>query len=153
MWKADSLQFAFDLDTAQPWRPNDVGNGFNGHRVVVYGAARHWKNLPYPEVWCWMNHAEKVRVGPVDEIIRQSSVVRDDKRKETVYTLRIPWKFLGTPSAPSPGEFIGFSLLLNDGDGNGGRTKVNYFNGIDTQDPTLYGRFQLLETPFPEKKR
>lgn len=153
MWKADSLQFAFDLDAAEPWRPNDVGNGFNGHRVVVYGAARHWKNLPYPEVWCWMNHAEGVRSGLVDEITKQSSVVRDDKRKETVYTLRIPWKFLGTSSAPPPGQPIGFSLLLNDGNGNGGRTKVNYFNGIDTQDPTLYGKFQLFEPPFPEKKR
>ena len=149
MWKADSLQVAFDIDAEEPWRPNDVGNGFNGHRVVVYGLARHWKNLPHPEGWCWMNHAEGVQIGPPDEIIRRSRVIRDEKRKITVYTLRIPWKFLGVKSPPAMEKLIGFALLLNDVNGKGRRTKVNYFNGIDSQDPTLYGRIRLIKSALP----
>ena len=144
MWKEDSIQFGFDLDTDREWLPNNIGNGFNGHRVVEYAVA-YPTTQKEPEAWCFMGYADGVRSGPAFDLMRTSSVVRRESEKLTIYTIFLPWRLLGAKKAPTEKERIGFALLLNDANGRSGRKMVGYFGGIVNKNPMEYGKIRLVK--------
>lgn len=146
MWKEDSLQLAFDLDADREWLPNNIGNGFNGHRVVEYAVA-YPTTQKNPEAWCFMGYADGVRSGPAFELMTTSSVVRRESEKLTIYTIFLPWRLLGAKKAPLESERIGFALLLNDANGRSGRKMVGYFGGIVNKNPLEYGKIRLVRQP------
>lgn len=138
MWRADSIQAAFDLDAGREWLPNNVGNGFNGHRVVEY-AFGYPTTQVNPEAWCYLGYADGVKSGPAFALMKTSSVVRDEAKKRTVYTIRFPWRSLGAERMPRRGERIGFALLVNDRNRDGVRRCIPFFGGIQGKEPQKYG--------------
>ena len=134
----DSIQVALDLDPEKPFASN-MG-GWNGHsRVYEFGAAlKGTKAL----VHCWTSYnpsrpSQKIAAGVQALITRNGST--------TTYSLTVPWDELGAENALAPGSTIGFSLVVNDKDGETGkRHGLTLFDGIAlTKDPTLYGRLCL----------
>ena len=65
-----------------------------------------------------------------------------------VYELALPWAEL-TPLRPTPGAWIGFSLVFSEDDGNGRETQTNWFGGSNgnglAREPRLMGDVHLVE--------
>jgi hypothetical protein len=145
LWKADSVQLAFDLDCDQEWEANNYFQSFNGHRVVEYAFGRCAKGKVKLAGWRHRGDAPGLKKGPVLwDLRRHVSIVRDETAKQTVYKLAIPWKYLGTPKAPDAYERLGFALLVNEKGKDDKRRVVNYFNGIYRNDPMARGKIQLV---------
>lgn len=143
MWKEDSVQVAFDVDTDQEWQPNNVGHGLNGHRVVEYTLGLHsGKRL----AWCPMSYLEGIKTGPAFDLMKTLTVTRDEKSRQTVYDAVIPWRLLGLKDVPAVGTRLGFSMAVNDKDDNRPRRILRLFNGIaNGKDPVQYGKLRLIE--------
>ncbi len=149
MWAEDSLQIAFDMDFDKPWVAG-VGGGdlFGGHRVfeftigkntdqstgVAFRHTSYLKKLPANMI----EPAIKVRVTRSEGTSGGGGV--------TDYRIVIPWKILGVDEAMTPGQRIGFSLLVNDVDPAAKRKRhgVRLFAGIaQSKDPKQYGPLWL----------
>lgn len=141
MWQEDSLQVAFDVDAGQPWRPNDVGHGFNGHRIFQYGVALPGKG-GQPLVWRWRADAPDFKAQCGEP--RVGVQIRRDGTR-TTYDVFLPWDTLALGQAPAAGSELGFSVLVNDRDTEGGRHALRIFGGImPDQNPENLGRLRLL---------
>ncbi len=139
MWQEDSLQVAFDADADKEWQPNNVGNGYNGHRILEYGIALPTKGGA-PLVWRFRADAPDFKVG-VEERIR-AQVKRDGVK--TIYEAFFPWAVLGLTEAPAAGHSLGFAVALNDRDEVGGRHVLRLFGGIiDGKNPETFGRLRI----------
>lgn len=138
MWHEDSLQIAFDADAAKPWEAN-AGVLFNGHRVTEYGVAARNGDVM---VWRWLAHAPGLSANSPEPAIRAKTHRRGD---ETIYEIFFPWHVLGLNEPPKAGGRLGFSLTVNDSDGDAkGRHGICLFGGImDKQDPREYGSLWL----------
>lgn len=137
MFLEDCLQIAFDVDADRPWQENNLGFGFNGHRVFEYGVAlsstdgtcRSWRWTAYDPVL----KANDPQTGVVAKAARD--------RGQTCYTILFPWRSLGLAEAPPAGSSFGFALLVNDKDAARPRHGLALFNGIVTgKDPKDFGR-------------
>jgi len=54
----------------------------------------------------------------------------------TYYEIQIPWKEL-LPSGVAPEDYLVFSMLINENDGNGRRGWIEWGSGIATQKTAL----------------
>lgn len=141
MWGEDSVQVAIDVDADRPWQPNNVGNGFNGHRLVEYGFAHPSTGGP-AMVWRFRADVPDMK-NNVGEPRIQATVVRTGT--QTRYEALLPWATLGLERAPAVGSTLGFALVVNDADKGGDRKFLQLFEGIATgRDPERYGRLRIL---------
>ena len=71
-------------------------------------------------------------------------VARDEDT--TIYEYAIPWSvLLGEGHTPKEGKTYGFSVCINDGDGEARHQWLNYNDGIGaTKDATKFGKLTLL---------
>lgn len=141
MWKEDSIQIGFDLDTDREWQPNNVGHGLNGHRVVEYGLATRSKGRP--QGWCFMGYAEGVKSGPAFELMDTIKASHDKASGITTYEALFPWKLLGNPGAPDLNDRIGMALLINDAGARHGRKQLRFFDGVSSKNPEKYGKIKI----------
>ena len=141
MWKEDSIQIGFDLDTDKEWQPNNVGHGLNGHRVVEYGLATRKKGRP--QGWCFMGYADGVKSGPAFELMDTIKVSHDKSTGITTYEALFPWKLLGSAGAPDRNERIGMALLINDAGIRHDRKMLRFFDGIASKNPEKYGKIKI----------
>lgn len=142
MWNGDSIQFAFDVDADKEWQPNNVGNGYKGHRVFEYGVGLPNKGGK-PMVWRWRADAP----GFTSDC-EEPQVVADVKREgtKTIYEVLLPWEVLGLSEIPTPGSTLGFSLVVNDlDDGNDKRRALRFGGGIlESKKPEDYGKLHVM---------
>ncbi|HEX2949465.1 MAG TPA: sugar-binding protein, partial [Armatimonadota bacterium] len=142
MWKEDSIQLGFDSDADQEWRANDLGFGFNGHRIFEYGIALGEQG---PMVWRWLAYYPNLRANMTESRV-QTNITREGDI--TLYTVNFPWATLGLSAKPKTGSSIGFSLVVNDADRDAApsvpsmtRHGLRLFKGIiESKDFTQYGR-------------
>lgn len=142
MWQEDSIQVAFDVDADRPWQANNVGNGFNGHRITEFGLGLPSGGGP-PLTWCYRADAPDLRAGSADPRIE-----RRIERSGTItrYEAMFPWPVLGRADTPADGPTLGFTLLVNDSDRRGDRHGLRLGDGIrGSKDPELFVR--LLVAP------
>lgn len=136
-WTEDSIQIAFDADVQKEWQPNNMGFGFNGHRIFEYTTALTQRG---PEVW------RGIAYDPVlQPAMAEPRVVARIAREGvvTTYDLLFPWATIGLNEPLQRGSTLGFSLAVNDEDGKG-RHGLTLFGGIvDNKDPQNFGRLWL----------
>lgn len=145
MWQEDSLQVAFDADADKEWQPNNVGNGYNGHRILEYGIALPTK-AGAPMVWRFRADAPDFKTGTEERI--RATVKREGTT--TRYEVYFPWAVLGLKARPAAGGSLGFSLALNDRDEVGGRHALRLFGGIlENKNPENFGRLLLQTSAAP----
>jgi hypothetical protein len=141
MWNGDSIQFAFDVDADKEWQPNNVGNGYNGHRIFEYGVGLSAKGKAM--VWRWRADAPGFNSG------EEPRVVAEVKREgtKTTYDVLLPWTTLGLAQAPAPGSNMGFALVVNDRDGGTDTLHgLRIFGGIqENKNPEGFGRLHVKE--------
>lgn len=141
MWQEDSVQVAFDVDADKEWQPNNVGNGYNGHRILEYGIALPTKGGT-PMVWRFRADAPNFKVGAEDRI--RAQVKREGGK--TMYEIFFPWAILGLTDAPAAGSSLGFAVALNDRDEVGGRHVLRLFGGIvEGKSPENFGRLRIVK--------
>lgn len=92
-WAAYSLPPPLAIDAEKTVPLKRCRNRIHGLRIVVSAWLGIGKILPQPEDWYWLNHAESVQIRSPDEMSRQRRVIRDEKRKIAVYSLRTPGNF------------------------------------------------------------
>lgn len=65
-----------------------------------------------------------------------------------VYELALPWEELA-PLQPTPGSWMGVSLIFSEDDGNGRETQINWFGGSNgnglAREPRLMGDVHFIE--------
>lgn len=147
LWNGDSIQFAFDVDADKEWQPNNVGNGYNGHRIFEYGVALSSADRQ-PLVWRWRADAPGFTAASEEPRIlarlgRQGNVTR--------YDITLPWPVLGLSAPPAPGSNLGFSLVVNDLDGgNDKRHGLRIFGGIsESKNPEKFGKLHVTDSGEP----
>lgn len=114
MWQGDCVQFALDVS-----RENGVG-GTVYHEIGMSLSENGFST------WRW-TAPDKSQEGELTSA--RGAAVRADGR--TIYEIAIPWSdLMPNHSAPSAGDILGFSILLNDNDGSGRRGWAEYAGGI-----------------------
>ena len=131
IWKADSVQFAID-----PYRINGPSQSGNNHEIGIALGANGI------EKYRWTATAGKQSGAFPNMAV---GITRNENAKITAYEAAIPWsELLPDGVAPADGDLYGFSLLINDNDGNGRRGFVEYRSGIgNSKNPGLYGDLVL----------
>ncbi len=142
MWQEDSIQVAFDVDADKEWQPNNVGNGFNGHRILEYGIALHSKDKA-PMVWRWRADAPNIKAACAEPKVA-ADVTREGAI--TCYKVFFPWSTLALTEPPRAGSNLGFAIAVNDSDESGGRHGLRMFGGIiDGKNPENFGKLRIVE--------
>ncbi len=122
-WQGDGLQMAFHALGGAPELERDLKHvdidvaltkdGAKAYRQYVLG------DLPQ---------------GPADDI----KVQAETKGSKTVYKIEVPVSSVGLPELKK-GSIFGFSLLVNDNDGNGRKGYLHWGDGIgNSKDPAQY---------------
>ncbi|WP_409342640.1 sugar-binding protein [Paenibacillus sp. MBLB4367] len=130
IWKNDSIQFAAIA-------------GIPGENLgwYEYGLSQTPQG---PQIYRWMT-PDSANKGIVTNGSLQ--IARDEEQKLTVYELALPWSELA-PIKPAKDGVIGFSLLVNDNDGNGRKGWIEWGSGIgETKDPKKYRTVQWIKNP------
>ncbi|WP_158560688.1 sugar-binding protein [Paenibacillus contaminans] len=128
IWKNDSIQFAAIA-------------GIPGENLgwYEYGISQTPQG---PQIYRWMT-PDSTNKGLVANGSLQ--IARDEERKVTVYELALPWSELA-PIKPGKDGVIGFSLLVNDNDGNGRKGWIEWGSGIgEAKDPKKYRTIQWIK--------
>jgi len=111
VWNGDSMQFAFS-----PRIPGeDASRTEYGLSLTPQG----------PQLYRWSSIGGK-KIGLVDH--GNYNVIRDETHKLTTYSIALPWSELA-PIHPQDGV-MGFSLLVNDNDGDGRKGWIEWGSGI-----------------------
>ncbi|MFC3789725.1 S-layer homology domain-containing protein [Paenibacillus sp. GCM10012307] len=136
IWQGDSLQLGIDLsrqDGSASKNVNELGFARTNQGTVVK--------------WRW-RAPEGVEGGALNAA--QASITRNENDKTTLYDLIIPFAALHGPNAAyTPGQTIGFALLVNENDGNGRSGFIEYNKGIgSTKDATQFGDVYLLQGEY-----
>ncbi|MBB6730211.1 hypothetical protein H7C18_04800 [Cohnella sp. CBP 2801] len=134
IWQGDSLQLGFDLsrkDGAASRNVSELGFALNDDGTV--------------NKWRW-KAPDGLPTGDLGDAA-DAAITRDEAAGVTRYAITIPFESLhaaGYDFAPSA-DPLGFSLLLNENDGNGREGYMEYNQGIGaSKDFTLYGDLYLL---------
>ncbi|MBL4701570.1 MAG: hypothetical protein JKX85_09965 [Phycisphaeraceae bacterium] len=139
MWAQDSLQIAFDMDIDKPWVVGVGGQELlGGHRVFEFTIGKHTDS----DTGVAFRHTSYSKKLPGNMIEPDIKVHAQRVGGITEYQIIIPWQILDSQEAPTPGQRIGFSLLVNDVDPIAKRTRhgVRLFAGIaESKDPKQYG--------------
>ena len=120
VWKGDNVQFALDpLHIEAPGTTYEIGLA-----LTPSG----------PEVYCWYSPEGK-RTG----LIREATLAVIRSGDLTTYEVSIPLSVLD-PLKSQTGKTVGFSIILNDDDGEGRKGWLEWTSGIGRQkSPSQYG--------------
>ena len=137
-YMGDSLQLALDPS-------NDAKNMFQDYVEMIVSRAKNgesriyqWNYLPNPLLY------PDMRSGLVERAHLKATPVPPGG---VLYQAAIPWSCFGYPEL-KPGKPMGFSLLINDNDGQGRRGWLQWSSGIGQEkSPQRYGTMVLTETP------
>jgi hypothetical protein len=133
IWNGDGIQFAFD-----PGRADVIGiRGFN-----EIGMALH--NSGEVSIFRWV--AAHGEAGDIPGNMMKTAIKRNEANKTTTYEAAIAWGLLLVPGVTAGNNSLfGFSLLINDNDGDGRRGWIQYMDGIgDRKNPALFGDLLLV---------
>ena len=131
LWNADSLQIAFDT------RCDGTGSYGNGIYELLIGKpdgqnAQLYKGNGFSEKG--LSKGAKV------------VFVRDETDKSSIYEISIPIAELDGMTAKTDGSELGFSMLINDNDGQGRVGYMQWSSGIGgTKDARLFGSLWLKD--------
>lgn len=123
IWGADGLQFCIDFA-----RKEGVG-AKNTDEYFELGLAAEQNTLK-PITWAWF--ADLLIKANREMTGYECVITRNEDTKHTIYEIAVPWSYLMNQGKISDHKLCGFSLLVNDGDNDGGpaRTMLAYRNGI-----------------------
>ena len=128
MWQGDSIQFALDplhLESEGPGASYEIGLALTPNG---------------PRVYCWF-----APDGREAGLIPGATLVVKREGNLTIYEASIPLSALA-PLQPAPGKTIGFSVLVNDDDGEGRKSWLEWSSGIGRgKKPSLYGDLTFAE--------
>jgi hypothetical protein len=137
LWEGDSVELGFDpfLDRAEgKYAPDDYDFAFG---LTDKG----------PAVWRYTAPRTKAK-HKIDSLTL--AVTKKPDGKGYVYELAIPWKEL-EPLNPIPYRECGFSIVVNDNDGKGFKSGLQWTSGLwNKENPILFGR--LVLEPVPTEK-
>lgn len=139
-WAADSIQLAIDVDTLKPWQAGVVGSGLAGHRVYEWTVAG---DGAHSAAFCNRSYDPVITANTARPAIK-STVTRS--QTVTTYDMLIPWAEMGSDTALTSGDVIGFALVVNDVDPSrkAGRHGLRLFRGIaQTKDAKQFGQVWL----------
>ena len=142
LWRGDSLQIAFDTAPGYAYEYDEAIMQVRkkvSDIVVALGTRgmELYRNKTYSERFLPTGKIDNAKF-PGSKIVRQG--------KQCVYDLMIPWSEIGLDASEvQEGMPIGFSLLVNDHDGEGTkRAYYSLFGGIaDESGYNSYGYFNL----------
>lgn len=129
LWQGDSVRIAIDPRA-------DAGSVIAGYHELGFalgddGTLKSWRWIAPPAV----------ATGDISGQVSFSAVRNGVK---TVYEAAIPWEFIMGNDTEGPPAHLGFSLLINENDGNGHRGFMEYMGGIGSvKDPGLFGIMAL----------
>lgn len=127
-WQGDGLQLAFHNGRPQA--------GILGHVDLDVALTASG-----PQVYRRFNQS-----GKIDGVATDIQAVIQRTGTTTTYDLTLPWAAVGLPADAAAGSLLGFSLLVNDDDGNGRKGFLHWGDGIGRdKDPYQYGWIQLGE--------
>ncbi|MDA3732669.1 glycosyl hydrolase, partial [Niameybacter massiliensis] len=134
IWKGDSIQFSLDthrLNRPSPEGHHQFGFGFDGETITK---------------WRW---AADNGHNPGEVLDAKCQIVREGNK--TNYEIAIPWnQILPKGETISEKTCLGFSLLINENDGEGRTGWIEYRQGIGFgPDPNGFGDIILLKIPDP----
>jgi hypothetical protein len=125
IWSQDGLQFLVD-----PMRTS-------GRKVgkYDYGLGRGKKG---DQAWCFMS--ADTAAAPAGEVKDLKLAIKrtDAKTGNTVYELAFPWSRL-SPFKPAVGTNLGFTLIVNEDDGEGRDAFMTWFGNAHSKDVDTVG--------------
>jgi len=128
IWQQDGLQFLID-----PSRAGDESLGKYDYAVAV--------GKKGPQAWCYLSADSAASTGEVKDF------TIGNKRGEggsITYEIAIPWSRLA-PFKPGTGNNLGFTIILNEDDGNGRHSFMTWFGNAHTKDVTTVGDLILTK--------
>ena len=140
-WMGDSIQFTFDQGRAE-------GINSQGFSHIVMALT----NDDVIENWR-VESAHGGANSTIPDNLIETVIVRCDITNTTVYEAAISWELLGgIGMVAETGSLFGFSLLINDNDGDGRRGWIQYMDGIGFggRNPNLFGDLILVSVAQTE---
>ncbi|QGG55653.1 glycosyl hydrolase family 28-related protein [Paenibacillus sp. B01] len=139
IWQGDSLQLGVDLaraDGAGSVRVNELG-----FALGAGGAVSKWR---------W----RAPQGGSAGLPLTQASIERDEAARTTSYRIALPFSELyGSGALEGFAGRLGFSLLVNENDGQGRAGFMEYHGGIGkSKDAASFGELILLDRSFESIK-
>jgi hypothetical protein len=136
IWQGDSIQIGIDLsrkDGASSQNVSEMGFALGSGGTV--------------SSWRWR---APTGVAPGVLADTQTNIIRDENSATTTYNIAVPIAQLhGSGMTFSPGDPIGFTLLVNENDGAGRTGFMEYNQGIgSSKDATKFGDLYLLVGDF-----
>ncbi len=128
IWAGDSVQFAIDPSAAA-----GSGDGWHEYGFALSGSTLGWR---------WLAADGR----PTGSMIGRAQVAISRHDQKTSYQIALPWEEIVESGAEiEPGLTLGFSLLINDNDGQG-RGWIEYMGGIGaSKDPNAFGELVLVD--------
>jgi hypothetical protein len=130
LWRHDGLQFLID-----PMRTSKHKTG-----KYEYAIGEGTKGL---QAWCALTASGSAPTGNVPDI-KVGLKRAENGSGNTVYEVAIPWSRLA-PFKPEVGGNIGFTLIVNEDDGNGRDSYIMWFGNASTKDIDTVGDLILTE--------
>jgi len=62
----------------------------------------------------------------------------DPKNGNMIYEVAFPWQRLA-PFKPAPGADLGLGMIINEDDGNGRRSSMDWFEGVGLKETDFVG--------------
>ena len=137
MWQGDGLQF--DLSTT-------TEDGKITAEYTEFGVAKTPEGM---QVYRY-NSQDMYNSGtaglPTSIVVENAESTMEQINGEYVYRIRIPWtEIFGAEAAVYENDIYGFSVILNDNDGDG-RYWMEYTSGVGkTKDTQLFGKITLIK--------
>ncbi|MDF3056509.1 MAG: hypothetical protein K0R17_724 [Rariglobus sp.] len=129
LWQMDGLQFLVDPARRSPEKPGKY----------EYSVARGAKGA---QVWCALSADSGAAPGDVKDII--VAIHRDKEGTgDVAYEVALPWSRLA-PFKPGAGGNLGFTLIVNEDDGQGRNAFMTWFGNAHTKDIDTVGDLILL---------
>lgn len=136
IWQNDSIQFAFAPEKSKDSARTEYGIGkINGEdKIERYSFVTVDTGI--------LGVTDKEGFDGI-----KYKVVRDEKKKETIYEAQIPWnQIYGDNFKIAKYDSLYFSCLVNDNDGNGRRGWIEFCPGIgSSKDPSQFIDIPLLK--------
>ncbi len=124
LWQQDGLQFLID-----PMRTSDRKIG-----KYEYSVGEGTKG---PQTWCTLSADGAAAAGDVPSV---KLAIRKDKEGtgDLTYEMAFPWSRLA-PFQPAPGSDLGFTLIVNEDDGNSRDSFMTWFGNAHSKDIDTVG--------------
>lgn len=124
LWQMDGLQFLIDPARRSTGKPGKY----------EYSVARGAKGI---QVWCALSADSGAAPGDVTDILTALHRDKEDTGNVT-YEVAIPWSRLA-PFKPGPGGNLGFTMIVNEDDGQGRNAFMTWFGNAHTKDIDTVG--------------